>query len=34
MGVVLALLGSPQLTRLNKDDLENFKPKVLSNFYH
>jgi hypothetical protein len=34
MGMVLALLGSPQLTRFNKDDLENFKSKVLSNFYY
>jgi hypothetical protein len=34
MGMVLVLLGSPQSTRFNEDDLEIFKPKVLSNFYY
>jgi hypothetical protein len=33
MGMVLVLSGSLQSARFNEDDLENFKPKVLNNFY-
>ncbi len=32
--MVLVLLGSPQSARFNEDDLENFEPKVLSNFHY